>query len=239
MATYIFDIDGTLTPPRQKMTDDFLSFFRQFARDYKVYLCTGSDWLKVQEQVPQEILDLVKGVFTCSGNAFWKDGKEDLTLRSNWVASSDLLEDLQGFVSRSRSPHITSRHLEQRIGMLNFSTIGRGCSQNQRENYEEWDNIEKERRHIVDVMSAKYPDLDFNIGGQISIDIHPKGNDKSRAVMLVQEWATDDVLFFGDRLFPGGNDWAVRKVLPENRTFLVDNWEDTLETLKHHELFMV
>ena len=29
---YIFDVDGTLTPSRQKMTEDFLEFFEQWSK---------------------------------------------------------------------------------------------------------------------------------------------------------------------------------------------------------------
>ena len=35
---YIFDVDGTLTPSRQKMTDEFKKFFDEWSkRKYKYY----------------------------------------------------------------------------------------------------------------------------------------------------------------------------------------------------------
>ncbi len=231
MAVFMFDIDGTITPPRQRMTEEFLEFFLPFCIENKVYLCTGSDWPKVVEQVPTEILEIVEGVFTCSGNALWRDMHEQENWRNDWQVPAEVLTELIKFSSSTKSPHVTGRHLETRVGMVNFSTIGRNCTQEQREEYEEWDNEVGERRHIVDVLSAKFPDLDFNIGGQISIDIHPKGNDKSRAVLLATAWEQDEILFFGDRLMPGGNDWAVTKVLKEQNCVKVDSWQDTLSFL--------
>ena len=53
---YLFDVDGTLTPPRQKMTEDFYQFFDRWVCDKVVYLVSGSDYKKIQEQVPENIL---------------------------------------------------------------------------------------------------------------------------------------------------------------------------------------
>jgi hypothetical protein len=52
------------------MTEDMVEFFLDFCKNNVVYLLTGSDWKKVQEQVPPEILACVKGTFTCSGNDY-------------------------------------------------------------------------------------------------------------------------------------------------------------------------
>ena len=49
---FMFDIDGTLTPARQQMTEEFTKFFLGFCKDNVVYLVTGSDHSKVLEQVP-------------------------------------------------------------------------------------------------------------------------------------------------------------------------------------------
>ena len=55
--THVFDIDGTLTPHRQRITDEFLVFLNKWRQGNNFYLATGSDFEKVQEQLPQEIID--------------------------------------------------------------------------------------------------------------------------------------------------------------------------------------
>ena len=65
MKIYLFDVDGTLTPARQPMSKDFAEFFADFCKKNVVYLCTGSDWDKVQEQVPPKVLNRCKGTFAC------------------------------------------------------------------------------------------------------------------------------------------------------------------------------
>ena len=55
---YIFDMDGTLTPSRRKMTSDFENFFSEWANKNTFFLVSGSDLEKIREQVPEYILNL-------------------------------------------------------------------------------------------------------------------------------------------------------------------------------------
>ena len=74
MKKFIFDVDGTLTPSRQKISPDFISLFHDFVRKEKVYLVTGSDRAKTLEQVTPEIYNSCQRVYNCSGSdAYDKD----------------------------------------------------------------------------------------------------------------------------------------------------------------------
>ena len=238
MKIFLFDIDGTLTSPRQPMDEEFAKFFLAFCQTETVYLSTGSDWGKVLEQVPEDILRSCAGVFTCSGNAYWiLDSEdqfiEDLSYKSDFKPSEALLNDLGLFLESSDCPAKTGDHIEHRTGMINFSTVGRACTQEQREEYAAWDKENKEREKIVSVLRKRYTDLSFNIGGQISIDISPTGNDKSRSIPYLREWHPDcSIHFFGDKMQPGGNDYPVLKELNDNDTFEdVDGFEHTQKLL--------
>jgi len=239
VRTYLFDIDGTLTPARQLMTDDFAEFFEDFCKENIVYLCTGSDWEKVIEQVPEAILKLCSGIFTCSGNAFWHGGsslgEEELKYRAEFTPPRSLLDDLDLFLESSDCPVKTSNHVEARTGMINFSTVGRDCTDEQRKEYTDWDCEVGEREKICSVLRKKYEDLSFNIGGQISIDISPIGLDKSRTIQYVRDWHEDatGIYFFGDKLQPGGNDYPVLKELNEKDAYEnVKDYKQTWELLK-------
>ena len=58
---YIFDVDGTLTPSRQKLDPNFLIFFNSFALANDVYLVTGSDRDKTIEQITHLSTVIVRG----------------------------------------------------------------------------------------------------------------------------------------------------------------------------------
>ena len=57
---FIFDVDGTLTPSRRKMTKDFEKFFSKWAEENTFYLVSGSDLEKMKEQV--EFSEMMAGI---------------------------------------------------------------------------------------------------------------------------------------------------------------------------------
>ncbi len=67
-SKFIFDVDGTLTPSRKKIQNDFESPFLAFCRKHDVYLVTGSDREKTVEQVGLDIFHTSKRVYNCSGS---------------------------------------------------------------------------------------------------------------------------------------------------------------------------
>ena len=53
---YIFDVDGTLTPSRGKISSDFEKFFLDFTQKHNVYLVTGSDYEKTDMTIGSQEL---------------------------------------------------------------------------------------------------------------------------------------------------------------------------------------
>ena len=74
MTIYVFDLDGTLTPPRLPMTASFEKFFLNWAKDKKCFIATGSDIKKVQEQASSKVLNAFEGVYCSRGNVLWQKG---------------------------------------------------------------------------------------------------------------------------------------------------------------------
>ena len=68
---YLFDVDGTLTEPRQKIKTEIEDVFMSWVTSgKKVYLVTGSDISKTREQLGEDLIRSCLGAFTCSGNVF-------------------------------------------------------------------------------------------------------------------------------------------------------------------------
>ena len=205
---YLFDVDGTLTPPRQKMTGAMEEVLRRLTKSQLVYLVSGSDIRKLREQVPPRIIDACSGIFASSANELWIG--DTIQYENVYVPSPALIKELEGVVSTSKYPYRTSNHIEHRPGMLNFSVIGRAAEDHERFHYAEWDHLHQEREAIAAGIRARHPEIDVNIGGQISIDICPKGLDKSQAIFQLRgEYPDYNIMFFGDRTEKGGNDYSV------------------------------
>ena len=112
-----------------------------------------------------------------------------------------------------------------------MSPIGRSCSQAERIDFFEFDKEAGIREKMVVALKEALEDLElkFSIGGQISIDIFPRGWDKRYALGFV-EGKFKRILFFGDRTDPGGND---HEIYEDERTegHKVKSPEDTLALL--------
>ena len=69
---YLFDVDGTLTPPMSKMESGTAMRFLNWMREKEVYVVAGSDHRNVIKQLPASVLSRVEGVFCSSANELWK-----------------------------------------------------------------------------------------------------------------------------------------------------------------------
>ena len=232
MINYLFDIDGTLTPPRQPMQKDFKKFFAEWVaakrktKD-KVFFVTGSDRGKTVEQVGLALWRFVDGSYQNCGNQLYKKGK--LIKQSKWKMSAYLRLDVLFLLEKSPFYGQAENNIDERTGMVNISAIGRSATVKQRQIYYQYDQNVGERKRIVEELSSMYPRLEFSIGGEISIDIYPKGKDKSQALKDMAGQTT----FFGDKC-ENGNDRQIAK--KSNKYYNVTEWQETYKILKRGEV---
>eukprot|EP01089_Gocevia_fonbrunei_P016650 TRINITY_DN5223_c0_g1_i2.p1 TRINITY_DN5223_c0_g1~~TRINITY_DN5223_c0_g1_i2.p1 ORF type:complete len:122 (+),score=30.95 TRINITY_DN5223_c0_g1_i2:510-875(+) len=93
--------------------------------------------------------------------------------------------------------------------MLNASPVGRACSQEQRDEFYEFDKQNKVRGKLIEQLKIKCDGwgIQFSIGGQISVDIFPVGWDKT--LCLENLVGFEKIYFFGDKTQPGENDYEI------------------------------
>ena len=238
---FIFDVDGTLTPSRLPMTEEFQKFFKQWIKKNKFYLVTGSDLPKLQEQMCFYDIE-AEGIFTCCGNQFWKpdpsivNTSAELIYDNKFEMTNKLKSSLEVMLMSSQYPHRYGNHIEDRGSMVNFSIVGRNCTQEQREEYYEWDKEKGERRKMSIFLKNKFKDLDAVIGGQISIDIYPKGNDKSQVLEHIEKrHETGEIIFIGDGIENYGNDYPLAELMDNMEGcdwYHTKGWEHTKEILE-------
>ncbi len=232
---YLFDIDGTLTPSRLRIDPEFEQFFLQWMKDKEVIFVTGSDKEKTIEQVGEKIWTNASRIYQSCGNAVYQGGY--LIHKNQFDLDPELKKLLLEFIMLSDCPKQFDNHIEERIGLINFSTIGRSCPQEAREEYYKWDIQVKERETFCNKIEERFPELEATIGGQISIDIYPKGQNKAQ---VLEDLVGDHITFFGDKCEPGGNDYPIvaelEKQFEENNrhsvVHRVKDYKDTWNILK-------
>ncbi len=230
MHKFIFDVDGTLTPSRGKIDDDFKKFFVEFCKNNNVYLVTGSDKPKTVEQIGDELYSMAKRVYNCSGSEVWVGDRQIKT--NDWKIPYHVRTWLLDKLEESNFPLRTGLHIEERVGMINFSVVGRNATVGERKLYVKYDKEHNERNVIADLFNKEFTELVARPGGETGIDISPIGKDKSQ---IINDFDINDTLhFFGDRMDPQGNDYPLKKVIIDNDlgfAIQVNGWKNTWEML--------
>lgn len=220
---YVFDVDGTLTPSRLSMIPEFKSWFVDWCKDRPVFLVTGSDYAKTLAQVGEEVTHAVRAVYNSSGNAIYVKGQ--LVYKYDFSIGSDIQSYLETILVSDPYPVRTGQHIEHRIGLTNFSIVGRGADRGQRAEYIKYDRDTGNRAMIVDRINELFPHVEATAGGETGVDIYERGRDKAQVAGVLSPF-----IFFGDSIFPGGNDYTIAQEAV--KYYRVKDWQETYQILR-------
>lgn len=229
----LFDLDGTLSLPRQQCLPSMIKFLAELRKVCLVGIVSGSDLHKINEQIGQSAFDIADYVFSENGVQGFKNGKEIMSMSIALELGEPKLKTLINWVLHYIAdldiPIKRGTFIEYRKGMLNFSPIGRNCSLEERLAFNEYDKAHKIRETMAAKLKEEFGNkfnLQFSIGGQISIDCFIKGWDK-RFCLQHFDPAAMNIHFFGDRCEPGGND---HEIYEDDRTIghIVTDPDDTI-----------
>lgn len=213
----LFDVDGTLTKSRLPIESDFNDFLIQKIKPRcKLGLVGGSDFKKIAEQLNgADIINRFDYVFAENGLINFKNGKEGERHSIQKFVGEEKLQRFINFCLRYMSniilPVKRGTFIEFRTGMLNICPIGRSCSQEERDAFDEYDKQHKIREKMIEAIRKEFPNLEltYSIGGQISFDVFPNGWDKTYCLKHLEAEGFDEIHFFGDKTEKGGNDFEI------------------------------
>ncbi|RLV92167.1 Phosphomannomutase [Spathaspora sp. JA1] len=232
----LFDVDGTLTPARLFISDEMKETLEKLRSKVVIGFVGGSDFSKQVEQLGPNILQEFDYCFSENGLTAYKLGKQ-LASQSfiNWIGEekyNKLAKFILKYLSEIDIPIRRGTFIEFRNGMINVSPIGRNASTQERHDYEAFDKVHKIRENMVKALKEAFPDygLTYSIGGQISFDVFPTGWDKTYCLQHVAEENFEEIHFFGDKTYQGGNDY---EIYTDSRTIghSVTCPEDTIKIL--------
>jgi HAD superfamily hydrolase (TIGR01484 family) len=117
--------------------------------------------------------------------------------------------------------------IEDRGSQITFSALGQAAPS---EAKYAWDPDGVKKAALREYAAARLPDLEVRSGGSTSVDVTRKGIDKAYGISRLLaglNLTTAEILFIGDRLDEGGNDYPVRAMgVP---CVAVEGWEQTAE----------
>jgi HAD superfamily hydrolase (TIGR01484 family) len=120
--------------------------------------------------------------------------------------------------------------IEDRGSQITFSALGQEAPVNAKE---AWDPNNGKKAKLRDAVAELIPEFEVRAGGSTSIDVTKLGIDKAygmQKLMNMLAIGKDDILFFGDRLAEGGNDYPVKAMGIDSLE--VSHWQDTALSLQ-------
>eukprot|EP00164_Ancoracysta_twista_P007793 GFYU01011131.1.p1 GENE.GFYU01011131.1~~GFYU01011131.1.p1 ORF type:complete len:263 (-),score=101.96 GFYU01011131.1:81-824(-) len=211
----LFDVDGTLTLPRKKVTQETLDFMAKLREKITIGVVGGSDFPKQKEQLGDDCTSNFDWNFAENGLTGFKAGVELPTESLKKFLGEEKIKKFLNFCLRYLSeidvPVKRGNFIEFRNGMLNISPCGRNVNQEERDAFEQFDKTAGVRAKFVEDLKKEFADfgLTYSIGGQISFDVFPTGWDKTYCLRHLASSNYKEIHFFGDKTSPGGNDYEI------------------------------
>lgn len=240
----LFDMDGTLTEPRQKMGLAMeISLSRLQQAGIQIGIITGSDMNYVRQQC-SSMFDLsvlntpLVHFLPCNGTKYLYNSKmvyesnmKDYMGDEEWQNLIKFLLQEQLKIINSIKIPLTGHFVNYRGSMINWCPIGRNADNSQREEWEQLNKNNNIRFPILNVLEETFKPFGITVkyGGSTSFDIFPVGWDKTYPIEHTDLFDDfDEIMFVGDSYNPDGNDYELLNH-PRIRGFKTDNPEKTME----------
>ena len=236
MKLILFDVDGTLAESTLSISQKMVDILTVFKEDpyYELGIVGGGEYSKIISQIGQENAHLFKYIFSENGLVSYKG---DELFHKNDIKNSISENNLQKiinfvlrYIADLELPYKRGSFVRFRTGMLYITPIGGDCSQEERNNFVEYDKIHEVRQTMIDALKKEFPDISILLGGAIGLGIHPKGWDKSYIMQFLNKEDYDGIIFYGDRCTPDGNDYPLFSH-PDIKGFCVENPQNTIDSL--------
>jgi phosphomannomutase len=220
MKTMIaFDLDDTLAESKQAIQPEMAERLESLLTVADVAVISGGDWPQFQKQVISnlpESADLKRlWIMPTTGTKLYRfDGEWkaiyadvfDADERKKIAAALDKVMRDKGY----DQAQIWGEQIEDRGSQITFSALGQQAPLSAKK---DWDPDFAKRKDMKGDLAKLLPGLSINMGGSTSIDITREGIDKAYGMRRLIEHAGitfENILFMGDAIFPGGNDYPVK-----------------------------
>jgi phosphomannomutase len=216
----VFDLDGTLAESKASLDAEMATLLSALLGIVKVAVISGGDWPQFEKQVlsnlpHDERLKNLPLLPTCGTKYFQYSGdwkkiySEDFTTDEKNKITSSLKNALgaAGF----KVEKVWGETIENRGSQITFSALGQ---QAPLEEKKKWDSDFTKRKKIKSYLDKLIPEFSVRLGGTTSIDVTKPGIDKAYGIRKLRDTlgiAIGEMIFVGDALFPGGNDYPARE----------------------------
>jgi len=216
----VFDLDGTLAESKSPLDVEMSKLLNSLLSIVKVAVISGGDWPQFEKQVLANLnqgagLQNLSLLPTCGtkfyryDSAWTKIYSEDFTAeeKAKITRSLQQVSDDSGF----KPVRVWGEVIEDRGSQITFSALGQ---QAPLEAKEKWDPDFSKRKKMQERLAQLIPEFSVRLGGTTSVDVTKPGIDKAYGIGKLRDtlgFAIREMIFVGDALFPGGNDYPAEE----------------------------
>jgi HAD superfamily hydrolase (TIGR01484 family) len=219
-ALFVFDLDGTLAESKASIDAEMAGLLDRLLQIAKVSVISGGAWIQFEKQVlahlaHDERLKNLSLLPTCGTKFYRHDGKWDLLYAEDFTdpEKRKIIGALKKAMesSGSEAGKIWGDVIEDRGSQITFSGLGQ---QAPLEEKKKWDPDFAKRKKIKVLLDQLIPEFSVRLGGATSIDVTKPGIDKAYGIRKLRDvlgLPIPEMLYIGDAVFPGGNDYPAKE----------------------------
>ncbi len=233
----IFDLDGTLAESKETIDNEQTSLLENLLERKLVAVIGGGAYTQFKNQFLSNLhLDkkCLKNLFLfpTSGASFYRCENGVWVKKYEYKLSPEEQEKIitafDGSFTKigyTQPGKIWGNLIENRETQISFSALGQEAPVEEKE---KWNKTSDRRKELIAELKRVLPEFEVRSGGLTSIDITKQGIDKAfgiNEIVKTLKVTKDDMIFIGDALYEGGNDYPVKTTGVE--TVQVSGPEDT------------
>jgi phosphomannomutase len=216
----IFDLDGTIAESKAAVDPEMAGLLGALLQIARVAIISGGNWPQFQKQVvshlpPDANLTALSLLPTCGTKFYrYKDGWDLLYSEDFGREEKEaILAALKSVVASSgvAASRTWGEVIEDRGSQITFSALGQEAPLDAKK---KWDPDFAKRIRMKALLGALIPQFSVRLGGTTSIDITKPGIDKAYGIRKLRDLlgiSIEEMIFIGDALFPGGNDYPAKE----------------------------
>lgn len=240
-----FDMDDTLTDTKTPVTDKMAKIIGDMLDSFDVCIVSGASFEQFKIQMVSHLnlsptrLRRLHLMPTCGTRYYrYNETNKDWELQYSEDLTDEEAEKITDALEKSAKKldlwpkNPKGAVIENRSSQVTFTGLGHDAEYDEKQ---AWDPDGSKRLAITKLVHDMTPEFEASVAGTTSIDVTRPGINKAYGISKlvdILDISLDDILFFGDKLKEGGNDYPVKALGTD--TIEVNGWKDTavrLETI--------
>jgi HAD superfamily hydrolase (TIGR01484 family) len=216
----VFDLDGTLAESKSAVDPEMAGLLDSLLQIVKVAVISGGAWAQFEKQVLAKLvqdprLKNLSLLPTCGTKFYqyetiWKQlYSEDFSEQEKKKIIDALNQAINA--TGDKPAKVWGEVIENRGSQITFSALGQQAPLDEKK---KWDPDFSKRKKLKAILDKLIPEFSVRLGGATSVDVTQHGIDKAYGIRKLRDVlgiAIEEMLFIGDAVFPGGNDYPAKE----------------------------